>query len=172
MYETIFKLPILLIGANIPLMKIKGNLIKVDNIIIFDGLSVGGAEINNPKDEKQKAAKNVPTIRLKLIIPIPSKIMLTKKIKKVIKRPKKKEAVISPKIIAHIAIGAETSLSKVLIRVSHGAIIGPIEETVTKSVIPNRLGIKKLRESSLPKIKAINKKDGISRPDITTGPFK
>ena len=172
MYEIILRLPILLIGVNIPLMKIKGNLIKVDNIIIFDGLSVGGAEINNPKDEKQKAAKSVPTIRLKLIIPIPSKMILTKRIKKVMKRPNKREAVISPKMMAHTAIGAETSLSNVLIRVSQGAIIGPIEETVTKSVIPNRLGIKKLRESSLPKIKAINKKDGISKPDIITGPFK
>lgn len=172
MYEIILRLPILLIGVNIPLMKIKGNLIKVDNIIIFDGLSVGGAEINSPKDEKQKAAKSVPTIRLKLIIPIPSKMILTKRIKKVMKRPNKREAVISPKMMAHTAIGAETSLSNVLIRVSQGAIIGPIEETVTKSVIPNRLGIKKLRESSLPKIKAINKKDGISKPDIITGPFK
>jgi len=157
---------------NIPLIKIIGNLIKVDSIIIFDGLSVGGAEISNPKDEKQKAARIVPASRLKLIILVPSKIMLAKKMKKVIKRPNKREAIMSPKIIAHIVIGAETNLSKVLIRVSHGAIMGPIDETVTKSAIPNKLGIKKLRENSFPKTKAINKKDGISKPDITTGPFK
>ena len=159
-------------GTNIPLMKIKGNLIKLDNIIIFDGLSVGGAEINIPNEEKQKAAKIVPTIRFKLIISIPSKTILTKKMKKVIPRPNKKEAITSPKIIAHREIGDEINLSKVLIRVSHGAITGPIEETVTKSVIPNKAGFKEIRESCFPKTKAINKKDGISKPDIITGPFK
>ena len=172
MYDINFQLPILPIGMKIPLIKINGNLIKVDSIIIFDGLSVGGAEISSPIDEKQKAAKIVPAIRLKLIISAPSRTMLTKKIKKVIKRPNEREAIISPRIIAHKAIGAETNLSKVLILVSHGAIIGPIDETVTKSVIPSRLGIKKLRGNSLPKTKAIKRKAGISKPDMTTGPFK
>ena len=172
MYETIFQTPISLIGMNIPLIKIIGNLIKVDNIIMFEGLSVGGAEISNPKEEKQKAAKIVPAIRLKLIISIPSKIMLPKKIKKVIKRPNESEAIISPRMIAHTAIGAEISLSNVRIRVSHGAIIGPMEETVTKRVIPIKLGIKKLRANPLPKTNAIKRKNGISKPDITTGPFK
>lgn len=157
---------------NTPLMKIKGNLINVDNIIIFDGLSVGGDEISSPKDEKQKAARIVPTIRLKLIMPVPSKITQTKKIKRVIKRPNKRDAIISPKIMAHRAIGAETNLSKVLNLVSHGAITGPIDETVTKRAIPSKPGIKKLRENFLPKTKATNKKDGISRPEISTGPFK
>jgi len=133
---------------------------------------VGGAEINRPKDEKQKAAITVPMTRLKLIISTPSKIMLTIKIKNVIKRPNIREATISPKIIAHKAMGAETNLSKVFILVSHGATTGPIDETVTKSAIPNRPGIKKLIERFLPIIKAINKKDGISMPDINTGPFK
>ncbi len=157
---------------NIPLIKIIGNLIKVDSIIIFDGLSVGGAEITSPKEEKQKAARIVPMIRLKLTISIPSKIMLAKKINKVIKRPNEKEAIISPKMIAHKAIGAETSLSNVLIRVSHGAIIGPMDETVTKSVIPNKLGSRNSRDSFLPKTKAINRKAGISKPDSITGPFR
>lgn len=153
-------------------MKIKGNLIKLDNIIMLEGLSVGGAEITNPNDEKQKAARNVPTTKLRLIIPAPSRITLTKRIKKVMKRPNKREAIMSPKMIAHKAIGDEISLSKVLIRVSQGAITGPIDETVTKSVTPNKLGIKKLRESSLPKTNAMNKKDGINKPDIITGPFR
>jgi hypothetical protein len=147
-------------------------LIRLDNIIIFDGLSVGGAEIKRPKEEKQKAARIVPTIKLKLSISAPSKITLTKIIKKVIKRPNKREATISPKIIAHRAIGAEHNLSKVLILVSHGAITGPIEETVTKSAIPSKPGIKKLRVRFLPNTKAINKKVGINKPEITTGPFK
>jgi hypothetical protein len=153
-------------------MKIKGNLIKLDSIIMFEGLSVGGAEISSPREEKQKAAKIVPTIRLKLIISIPNRMMLTKKIIEVMKRPNKRDAVISPKMTAHNAIGVETNLSNVLIRVSQGAITGPIDETVKKSAIPNNPGIKKLIENFFPKIKATNKKKGISRPEITTGPFK
>ena len=164
--------PISLIGMNTPLTKIIGNLIMVDIIIIFDGLSVGGAEISSPKDEKQKAARTVPRIKLKLIMFVPSKIAPAKKIKKVMKRPNKREAITSPKMIAHTAIGAEINLSKVRIRVSHGAIIGPIDETVTKRVIPNKLGIKKSRDNFLPKTKAMNRKAGISRPDMTTGPLR
>ncbi len=167
-----FQLPILLIGMNIPLIKIRGNLIKLDNIIIFDGLSVGGAEISTPNDEKQKDAKIVPIISFKPIILIPSKIILTKKTNDVIKRPNKKEAVISPRIIAHMAIGAETNLSKVIIRVSHGAITGPIDVAVTKSAILSRPGIKKVIGNFFPIAKAINKKDGMSKPDIITGPLK
>ena len=162
----------MLIGTNTPLIKIKVNFIKVDSIIIFDGLSVAGAEINSPREEKQKAAMIVPIIKGRLIISNPSKITPTKKIKKVIKSPNKREAIISPKMIAHKAIGAETNLSKVLIRVSHGVITGPIDETVTKSAIANKPGIKKLIEKFLPIIKAINKKDGTSKPFIITGPFR
>jgi len=168
----IFQSPISLIVMNIPLIKIMGNLIKLDNIMIFAGLSVGGAEISSPKDEKQNAARIVPTIRLKLIIPVPSKIMPTKRIKKVMKRPNKREAIISPKIIAHTAIGVETNRSKVLACVSHGAITGPIDEAAAKRVIPNKPGIKKLRGNFFPMIKAINKKRGINKPEMTTGPFK
>ena len=172
MKEIIFQEPIWLIGTNIPLIKIKGNLIKLESIIMLEGLSVGGEEIKSPKDEKQKAASIVPKIKLKFIIPHPSKITLTKKMKKVIKSPNRKEATMSPSIIAQSAIGEETNLSKVFIRVSQGAITGPMEETVTKSAIPNKLGIKKSKESSFPKTKAANKKDGIKIPDIITGPFK
>jgi hypothetical protein len=138
----------------------------------LDGLSVGGADIKRPREEKQKAAIMVPASRLKLNIPIPNKIVLIIKMKKVINRPNIREATISPRIIAHNVIGAETNLSKVFILVSQGAITGPMDETVTKSAMPTRPGIKKVKERFLPKAKAINKKDGISIPDITTGPFK
>jgi hypothetical protein len=146
--EIIFQLPISPIGTNTPLMKINGNFIKLDNIIMFDGLSVGELRSTDPKTK----SKRLP--------------------ERVIKRPNKREAIISPKMIAHKAIGAETNLSKVLILVSHGAITGPIDETVTKSTIPSKLGIRKLGENFLPRTKAKNKKEGINRPEITTGPFK
>jgi len=119
-------------------------LIKFDSIIIFDGLSVGGAESNKPKDEKQKAANSVPIIRYKLTIFNPNRIIPVNKIKVDTKRPNKKEAMTSPKIIAQGAIGVETNLSKVLIRVSQGAIIGPIAAEVKKSPIASKPGIKKL----------------------------
>jgi len=167
----ILHLPILPIGKNTPLIKIKGNLIILDNIIIFEGLSVAGADINKPKEEKQKAAIIVPIIRLKLKISKPSKTTPIIMITKVIKRPNKKEAIISPSIIAHRAIGAETNLSKVLILVSQGATTGPIDETVIKSAMPSNPGSKKLRERFLPIVKAMNKKDGIRSPDIITGPL-
>jgi len=159
-------------GIKIPLTNIKGNLIKFDSIIIFDGLSVGGADNNKPREEKQKADNNVPIIRDKLIIFNPNKTIPINKIKLDIKIPKREEAVMSPKIIAHNAIGAEINLSKVLIRVSQGAIIGEIAEEVKKSPIASKAGIKKLIDSSLPTTKAIKRKAGRSKPNTTTGPFK
>jgi len=162
----------LAIGIKTPLINIRGSLIKFDSIIIFDGLSVGGAEINKPSDEKQKEANNVPTIRYKFTISSPNRIIPINKIKLDIKRPNREEAIISPKIIAHKAIGAETNLSKVLIRVSQGIITGEIAEEVKKIPIANKPGIKKVTDSSLPTAKAMNKKAGKSKPYINTGPFK
>lgn len=50
------------IGTNTPLIKIIGNLISVDSIMIFAGVSVGGADITRARDEKQKDAMIVPII--------------------------------------------------------------------------------------------------------------
>jgi len=159
-------------GIKIPLINIKGNLIRFDSIIIFEGLSVGGADINNPRDEKQKAASKVPIIRYKSTIFNPSRIIPTNKIKLDMKRPNRKEAIISPKIIAHKEIGADISLSKVLIRVSQGVITGPMAEDVKKSPMASKPGIKKLVGIFLPTTNAMNKKTGKSKPYIITGPFK
>ena len=166
------KLPILEIGTKIPLINIKGNLTKFDSIIVFDGLSVDGADSNKPKDEKQKADNSVPIIKGKLIMFNPNKIIPINKIKLDMKIPNRKEAVISPKIIAHKAIGAEINLSKVLIRVSQGTIMGEMAEEVKKSPIASKPGIKKVVDISLPTAKAIKRKAGRSRPNTTTGPFK
>ncbi len=166
------KPPILVTGMKIPLINIRGNFIKFDSIIIFDGLSVGGAEISKPREEKQNAANNVPIIRYKFTIFNPNKMIPINKIKPDIKIPNRKEAIMSPRIIAHKAMGAETNLSKVLIRVSQGAIIGEMAEEVKKSPIANKPGIKKLIDSCLPTAKAMNRKAGSSNPNTTTGPFK
>lgn len=156
--------PISVIGTNTPLMKISGNLIKVAKSIISDGLSAGGEEITVPKAEKQKAAIMVPKIREKLIISVPKRMTPTKITKKEIKSPNKAEAKISPNIIAHREIGEETNLSNVLILVSHGAITGVIAETVKKSAIPNKPGVKKSKDISLLNENDINRKAGISNP--------
>lgn len=151
-------------GTNTPLMKIRGNLIRVAKSIISEGLSVGEAEIKIPKVEKQKAAITIPIIKDKLIISDPIRMKLIKRIKELIKRPKITEAIISPKIIAQREIGEEINLSKVLIFVSQGAMTGVMAETEKKRAIPKRPGIKKSKGALLLKEKEINKKAGISNP--------
>ncbi len=158
-------------GINTPLIKIKGNFIREDNIMILEGLSVGGADRTNPNAEKQKAANIVPSIRLKVMKPAPNNTTPNKITKDVIKSPNKKDANMSPRMIAHNDIGAETILSKVFVLVSVGAIAGPIEVDVKKRAIANKPGNKNPIDSSLPKAKERNKNAGKSRPKITTGPF-
>ena len=139
---------------------------------MFDGLSAGGAESTNPNAEKQKAAKSVPMINSKVRIPIPNKKTPIKIGIKLIKIPNMKEAVMSPKIMAHIVIGDDTSLSKVFILVSQGAITGPTDETVKNNAIPIKPGIKNFIGMSLPIENERNRKEGSSSPNITTGPFR
>ena len=158
-------------GINIPLIKIKGNFIREDSIIMLEGLSVGGADKTNPNAEKQKEAKTVPITRLRVMNPVPNKAIPNKKTKAVIKSPNKNDANMSPKIIAHKDIGDETSLSNVFVLVSVGAIAGPIEVDVKKRAIASKPGNKNSIANSLPKAKEINKNAGKSRPKITTGPF-
>lgn len=137
-----------------------------------EGLSAEGAEIKVPKAEKQKAAITVPSNKGKLIISIPNKIIPAKITKKAIKKPNSTEAKISPKIITQRKIGEDTSLSKVFIRVSQGAIVGVIAETAKKRAIPNKPGNKKFRDISLLKEKERKRKAGISKPCIINGPLK
>jgi hypothetical protein len=151
-------------GTKTPLIKMRGNLIKVAKSMISEGLSVGEAEIKVPKAEKLKAAITIPIIKGRLIISGPIRTQLIKMIKELIKIPKITEAKISPKIIAQSEIGDETSLSKVLIFVSQGAITGVMAETEKKRAMPKRPGIRKSKGAFLLKEKEINKKAGISKP--------
>lgn len=52
-------------GINIPLINMIGNLISVESIITFAGVSVGGTESSAPRDEKQNAEINTAGIRRK-----------------------------------------------------------------------------------------------------------
>jgi hypothetical protein len=165
-------LPISVIGTNTPLIKIRGNLIRVAKSITSEGLSVTGAEIKIPKVEKQKAAIMVPRTKEKLIISPPNKITPAKIIKEVTKRPNRTEATISPKMMAQREIGEDTNLSRVFILVSQGAITGVIAETAEKRAIPSKPEIIKSKDTFLLKKKEIKRKAGISNPWIITGPLR
>ena len=49
-------------GMKMPLINITGNLMSVEIIIIFAGVSTGGAESNAPREEKQNEASNIPAM--------------------------------------------------------------------------------------------------------------
>jgi hypothetical protein len=158
-------------GMNTPLIKIKGNFIREDSIIMLDGLSVGGADKTSPNAEKQKEAITVPTTKLRVMNPVPSKAMPSKNTKEVMIRPNKKDARTSPRMIAQRDIGAETILSRVLVAVSVGAIAGPMDVDVKKMAMPSKPGNRNSIGKSFPNAKEMNKKAGKSRPKIITGPF-
>lgn len=129
------------IGRKIPLINKSKNLMMVENNIISEGLSAGGAEMRVPRDEKQKAAMMVPTIKSGVKICKPKVKVLMTKIIPAIVRPKTTEPRISPSRIAQRVIGAETNLSKVFILVSQGAITGVIAETVKNRAIAISIGV-------------------------------
>ena len=53
-------------GMKMPLMKTNGNLIMDDNIIMVDGLSVGGyAESSMLNEAKQKVERTTPKTRIR-----------------------------------------------------------------------------------------------------------
>lgn len=158
-------------GMKTPLIKIRGNLMRVESIITFAGISVGGEDNRTPMAEKQKVARRIPTIKGKgwgivtwRMNPIKRDITDTA-------TPKRMEAIISPRRIPVREMGAAISLSKVFILVSQGAITGPTEVAEKKRVIPSRPGMRRLTGIFLPIEKARKKKKGKRMPKITTGPL-
>ena len=145
---------------------------KVDSIIMREGSFVGGDDSNNPRDEKQNAASTVPISKFTVIIWVPRTITPASKTTPVTKRPNANDAMMSPKMIPHSAIGVETNRSSVLILVSQGAITGPTAEVVKNKVMPNSPGNRKAVDSSLPMANATSKKEGSSNPKMMVGPFK
>lgn len=156
----------------IPLTKIKGNLIRVDSIIMSDVVSVGSAEINTPIAEKQKLARTIPSSSVRKLTGVIPKIAATAKIVTV---EMEKARVIDPKMspmsISVTLIGLNTSLSSVFVLVSQGAMTGLIEVEVNQVAIPESPATKERGGISLPTKKAKKKKKGRSIPKITTGPL-
>ncbi|MEF8726327.1 MAG: hypothetical protein V5A79_02790, partial [Candidatus Bipolaricaulota bacterium] len=162
----------LLVGMKIPLTKIKGNLIKVDSIIISAVVSVGTADISTPIAEKQKLARIIPNTRVKKFKGTMPKIPATAKMETAeMEKARAIEPMISPKSISVTLIGLDTSLSRVFVLVSQGAITGLIDVEVNQMAIPESPAINEMGGISLPTKKAKKKKKGRSIPKITTGPF-
>jgi len=159
-------------GINIPLINTKGNFTTVVIILILAGVSEGAVDIRDPRAEKQKEAKIIPSMKTStywMLIPINSPTIIGII---VIIRPNKKEAKMSPRIMVDIRTGDETSLSKVLVLVSQGAIKGTTAAAVKKRAIEIKPGSRSWVEMFLPSPNARKRKIGSSTPNINTGALK
>jgi hypothetical protein len=154
------------IGMKTPLMKIKGNLITAVNIMIEDGVSVGGTDSRMLKAAKQKEAKIMESPK------ISGPTMFTPRNKQTMimtvetRSPKRKDANTSPKNIAHVETGAEANLSSVLPLVSNGMTPGAIDVAAKKTAIPSNPGMRTSTGMFLPMIKDNARKAGNSRPNM------
>ena len=151
-------------GMNTPLMKTKGNLTRFVIIIIFEGTFVGGVENSIPRYEAQNADNRIAAARttgLKTRTPTtnPKASGTTEMM-----IPKIKEAKASPRRIAGIEIGAEISLSSVLMLPSHGRMTGETAVAVKKSVILSSPEIRKSTGMPLPRKKARKRNMGKRMP--------
>jgi len=87
-------------GIKMPLINIIGKRTKLENIIILEGLSVGGLESKTPKLEKQKLEKRIFNTKIaRLFIVNPKTKRPRRRGTKEIMIPKRKPARISPKRI-------------------------------------------------------------------------
>jgi len=137
-------------GTKIPLINTKGNFTKVVSIITFDGTSLGGEESINPNDEKQNEASTMQSDNIRGSVTQTPAANPAKRGTVETAIPKMKDASTSPKIMAEIEMGVDTSLSNVFIRVSQGAITGLTEVAVKKRDIESIPGTRKFRATSLP----------------------
>jgi hypothetical protein len=88
-------------GMKMPLINIIGKRTKLENIIILEGLSVGGLESRTPKLEKQKLEKRIFSIKIaRLFIVNPKTKRARKRGTKEIMIAKRKPAMTSPKRIS------------------------------------------------------------------------
>jgi len=141
-------------------------------MFIFAGVSEGGVDMREPNAEKQKDARIIPGIKTKMYLmltPInkPTIIGTT-----VIISPNKNEASISPSIMVEISTGDETSLSRVLVLVSQGAIRGTTAAAVKNRAIEIKPGSSSLVDIFLPIPYARKRNIGNNTPNIRTGALK
>ena len=146
-------------------------MIKICNIIVFPGFLVGGEEIIRLKLEKTKAARIIAVITRKKFMAKPFDKNITPKIKGIEENitPYMNELHILPIRIVLIDIGQVVKRSKVPRIVSHGKIIGPIEDEVKKITITIIPEIRYGGAMVLPTVKAKNNIIGKNIPCINTG---
>ena len=106
-------------------------------IIVFAGVSVGGAESIRLKEENAKAATKTPSKTIKIFNETHNPKIIIPKINGTIEKiqPKAKELQTFPNNIVFIEMGHDINLSRVLILVSHGNTTGPIDVAVKNRVI-------------------------------------
>jgi len=133
-----------LIGTNKGLMKTNGNLTRIVNTIVFPGVSVEGTERIRLKHAKAKPAIIIPIIMKKTLI-------ISSVYRKIIPIIKGIEEKIIPYMnvlqtlptnIVFMDIGQVTNLSNVLLIVSQGNTIGPIDVDVKNNIIAIKPDIK------------------------------
>jgi len=133
-----------IMGINRGLMNINGNLIRIVKTIVFPGVSVEGTESIRLKQAKAKPAITIPAIII--IILIVSSV--ERKIIPIIRGIEEKIIPyinvlhILPTKIVFIDIGHVTNLSNVLLIVSQGKTMGPIEVEVKNVIIAIKPEIK------------------------------
>lgn len=154
-------------------MNIKGSLTRLENIIILEGLSVGGVERRLPSAEKQKAPRAISITKINgFAIFAPKANMQIDRGTIDMTAPKRKPERISPRMMEAIEAGVEIRRSSVRIRVSQGAMRGLADEAVKKSVIPTSPGRSTSTGIFLPIAKAKNNARGKRSPNIKTGAFR
>jgi hypothetical protein len=154
-----------------PLINIKGNLIKVLNIWIGAGELVAGTEKMSAIAEKQRELRIIPASRTRGCVNETRNARATATGMIVITRPVSAEASKSPRRMVQTATGQDASLSRVLDVDSMGKIIGDIAEQVKKTVIPMSPGIRVSTDICLPTAKERNIKPGQSTPIRITCPL-
>ncbi len=157
---------------NIPLMKIKGNLIKVLRVMMFEVMSVGGAAISTPREELAQDNNIVPKINQintendifrasnNTIQTMDEIIILNSEDARIILVTK-----------SNNVTGAERIRSRFFSRVSHGKTTGLIAVLIKNTAIPKTP--QKIWTGSMvrPTIQANAIKKGNSKPKMITGPF-
>jgi hypothetical protein len=106
-------------------------------IIVDAGVSVGGTDKIKLKEEKEKAASNIPGIKINKFMLFQSSKNIIPKIRGTVEKihPKRKELHTFPISMVLIEIGHVINRSSVFCRVSQGNTTGPIEVEVRKRTI-------------------------------------
>jgi hypothetical protein len=122
-----------------------------------------------PMAEKQNEVSPMPSIKaIGLVISMPyHTIPITSGTDAMIP-PKTNPPSVSPKRIEKGEIGAVINLSYVLLFLSEGTAIGPVEEALKKIVIAMSPGISSIEDRSLPTAKDMKRNTGNKMPNIMT----